>query len=74
MAKDREVAPFAFNGVAGPRKRGNKLRRNALEPVLALVLACGGSSTPTGPTNYTLTVTATSGATQHTTQVAITVQ
>jgi hypothetical protein len=46
MAKDREVAPFAFNGVAGPRKRGNKLRRNALAPVLALVLACGGSSTP----------------------------
>jgi DNA-binding beta-propeller fold protein YncE len=42
--------------------------------LLFLQLACGGSSTPTGPTNYTLTVTATSGATQHTTQVAITVQ
>jgi DNA-binding beta-propeller fold protein YncE len=37
-------------------------------------LACGGSSIKTGPTNYTVTVTATSGATHHTTQVSVTVQ
>jgi hypothetical protein len=46
MAKDREFAPIVFNGVAGEGGRCYGLRRNALAPVLALVLACGGSNTP----------------------------
>lgn len=47
--------------------------------LLLFQVACGGSSsnnntTTIGPTNYTVTVTAISGAIQHTTQVTVTVQ
>jgi hypothetical protein len=42
--------------------------------LLLFQVACGGSHKTTGPTNYTVTVTAISGAIQHTTQVAVAVQ
>jgi len=45
-----------------------------LSPLLLALAACGGSNVTHGPTNYTVTVTGTSGAIQHTTQVTITVQ
>jgi hypothetical protein len=41
---------------------------------IVLQAGCGGgSSNPPPPLNYTVTVTATSGAIQHTTQVSVTV-
>jgi FG-GAP-like repeat/Divergent InlB B-repeat domain len=59
-----------------------KLRRaywvlGGLLVLVVLQVACGGSNNSSGggtPTNYTVTVTSTSGAIQHTTQVAVTVQ
>ena len=49
--------------------------------LLVLQAACGGSNNSTGagtgtpsPTNYTVTVAGASGAIEHTTQVAVTVQ
>jgi hypothetical protein len=43
--------------------------------LLLLQIACGGSSSnAVPPTNYTVTVTGTSGALQHTAQVSVTVQ
>ena len=43
--------------------------------LLVLLAACGGSSSRTkGPENYTVNVTGTSGAIQHTDQVTVTVQ
>jgi hypothetical protein len=59
-----------------------KLRRaywvlGGLLVLVVLQVACGGSNNNSGggtPTNYAVTVTSTSGAIQHTTQVAVTVQ
>ena len=76
MAKRREVARFVFPGAAGEERRGNTLHRNALAPVLALVIACGGSNKPTSVTPTTTPIdqpTATAlagGLTQASTAVA----
>lgn len=61
-----------------PRKSKN--RRRSLWPLCGLFIAfialqagCGGGSQLPPPLNYTVTVTATSGTIQHTTQVTVTV-
>jgi len=47
----------------------------SLLPLQFLLLAgCGNSGSQQGTSNYTVTITGTSGATHHTTQVVVTVQ
>jgi YVTN family beta-propeller protein len=73
--------PLALIGF-GPVSGKPKERRRQLWLLCSLFLAfvalqagCGGGSTPPPPPlNYTVTVTATSGAIQHTTQLAVSVQ
>jgi len=65
-----------LSGKLEPRRRQLWLACGLLVGLVALQNGCGGggSSPPPPPTlNYTVTVTATSGAIQHTTQVAVTV-
>jgi hypothetical protein len=73
------VAGFAFLGTTAglSRKRGRVAFLVATSVFAALVaqLACGGGSAEvTTTTNYTIAVTGTSGATQHSTTVTINVQ
>jgi uncharacterized repeat protein (TIGR03803 family) len=71
--------PLAFFLAAVRRSKKTRCGYWALGGALVLLLvlqsACGGTGgTPTSQTNYTVTVTATSGAIQHTTQVEITLR
>ncbi len=76
--------PFVFGitAVGGPRKlrRGHWAICGWLLLVLFLQTACSGGSNSNGgegtqgPTNYTVTISGTSGVLQHTTQVTLTVQ
>jgi hypothetical protein len=70
---------FGITVVGGSRKRRHWILCNFLAVVFISQMACGdgsGSSNVVNqaPTNYTVTVTGTSGALQHTTQIAVTVQ
>lgn len=69
---------FGIPVMGGSRRRGMWLRGGLLLLFSIALVACGGSGTskktPTHTqTNYTVTVTGTSGAIQQTTQVAVTV-
>jgi YVTN family beta-propeller protein len=73
--------PLAFGiTLAGASKwrRGDLLLGGFLLLLILSQLACGGGASASGgnpgPTNYTVTVTGTSGAIQHTTQVTVTVE
>lgn len=71
--------PLAFVlaalGGSKKRRRGCWALGGALVLLLVLQSACGGTGgTPTSQTNYTVTVTATSGAIQHSTQIGVTLQ
>ena len=68
---------FFLAAVGGSKKRIRSCWALSGTLVLALVLqsACGGTGrTTTSQMNYTVTVTATSGTTQHSTQVGVTLQ
>jgi uncharacterized repeat protein (TIGR03803 family) len=62
--------------VAAKHRRRRQWAMGGILLLSILQVACGGASSPIqpGPTNYTVTVTGTSGAIAHTTQLTITVQ
>jgi len=62
-------------GGGSRRNRRRQLLLCSLLPLQFLLLAgCGNSGSQQGTSNYTVTITGTSGATHHTTQVVVTVQ
>jgi len=69
---------FGITLIGAPKRRRGTLLLGGFVQLLALSLvACGGGSGGggnQGPTNYTVTVTGTSGSIQHTAQVTVTVQ
>lgn len=73
------VAGFALIGISlgcTPARKG-KCNSLAIAPVVAgliLLAGCGAGSSSSPPVNYTITVTANSGSTQHSTAVTLTVQ
>jgi hypothetical protein len=60
--------------VAAKHRRRRHWAMGGILLLSILQVACGGASQKPGPTNYTVTVTGTSGAIPHTTQVTVTVQ
>jgi uncharacterized repeat protein (TIGR03803 family) len=69
------VGLFAAVGGSKKRSRGCWALGGSLLLLLLLQSACGGmGGTTTSQTNYTVTVTATSGAIEHTTQIGVNVQ
>jgi uncharacterized repeat protein (TIGR03803 family) len=66
---------LAAAGGSKKSRRGFWALSGSLVLLLVLQSACGGTGGPTtSQTNYTITVTATSGAIQHSTQVRVTLQ
>jgi uncharacterized repeat protein (TIGR03803 family) len=61
-------------GVAAKHRRRLQWAMGGILLLSILQVACGGASQKPGPTNYTVSVTGTSGAIPHTTQVTVTVQ
>jgi DNA-binding beta-propeller fold protein YncE len=61
------------SGKSKNRRRSPWLLCSLFTAFAALQAGCGGGSSNPPPLNYTVTVTATSGAIQHTTQVTVTV-
>jgi hypothetical protein len=71
------VAGFCVVRVSKKQRRNHWLSLGLLLALFLSQVACGGRSSGDQvppPTNYMVTVTGTSGATQHTTQVTVTVQ
>jgi YVTN family beta-propeller protein len=71
---------FGIVAIGGSKKRrvGGWLLSGVLLVLLLMLASCGGGGSQSqmthAPTNYTVTVTGISGAIQHTTQIALTVQ
>ena len=69
---------FGITLLGGSKRRGTWLLAGFLLVLLILLSSCGGGSQntggETGPQSYTVTITGTSGAIQHSTQVTVTVQ
>ena len=74
------VAGFAFMGIGLSNRSSQKknllnfLASTIVVAVLIPLVACGGGSGSHPPVSYTITITAMSGSTQHSTAVTLTVQ